>query len=432
VKAFPELLRAAGYHTVNIGKFDYQFGEPFTMWDDAGPSADWRRRPGDRPFLAVINLQHTHESYLWPEETTSQNRLVQLVSERNRRDFANKVRRTDPAAVVVPPYLPDTPVVRQDLARLYDNLSFDDQNVQRIMDALRADGVLDNTIVVVTSDHGDGLPRVKRAIHASGLRVPLLVRLPGGRRATDPRLVSFVDLAPTILSWAGVPTPSWMQGHSLSQARRNRYVFAATDRFDELQERRKTAIDGRFQYIRNYGEEPFLRRLNFRDQLPSMQELWRLQQAGQLTEVQARLFKPLPREQLFDLVADPHTIRDLAADPAHAARLRRMRAAMDAWLARTPDLSAVPEARMITQMWPGNVQPVTAPPIASRTPAGSVSLHSATPGASIGYSLERAEPRAWRLYTGPVVVPAGATLHAKAIRYGFQVSPAVEVAAGRP
>jgi arylsulfatase A-like enzyme len=175
VKAFPELLRAAGYHTVNIGKFDYQFGEPFTMWDDAGPSADWRRRPGDRPFLAVINLQHTHESYLWPEETTSQNRLVQLVSQRNRRDFANKVRRTDPAAVVVPPYLPDTPVVRQDLARLYDNLSFDDQNVQRIMDALRADGVLDNTIVVVTSDHGDGLPRVKRAIHASGLRVPLLV-----------------------------------------------------------------------------------------------------------------------------------------------------------------------------------------------------------------------------------------------------------------
>jgi arylsulfatase A-like enzyme len=434
VKAFPELLRAAGYYTVNVGKHDYQFGTPFTMWDDSGPKADWRRRPADRPFLVFINLHHTHESYLWPEETSSDNPLVRAVAERNKREFLGKARRTDPAAVLVPPYLPDTPVVRADLARLYDNLSFDDQNVQAIMDALRADGVLDNTIVVVTSDHGDGLPRVKRAVHASGLNVPFLVRYPDRRGAgTDAtRLVSLVDLAPTVLNWAGVRVPRWIQGSSLAQRRRVPYVFGATDRFDELPERRKTAIDGRFQYIRSYGSEVFLRPLRFRDQLPTMQELWRLKAAGALSAAQAQLFRELPREQLFDLRSDPHTMRNLAAEPAHTADLRRLRAAMDGWLARTADFSAVPERQMIERMWPGMVQPVTAAPVFKvRTgrAGSSVVLSAPTIGASIGYSLEGPNAERWRLYTGPVPLAPGRRLWAKAIRYGYSESPVVEVAA---
>jgi arylsulfatase A-like enzyme len=426
VKAFPELLRAAGYYTINVGKFDYQFGEPFTMWDDSGPKADWRRRPSDRPFLAFINLHHTHESYLWPEQTASENRLVKLVAERNRREFAGKERRTDPASVKVPPYLPDTPVVRQDLARLYDNLSFDDRNVQRIMDALREDGVLENTIVIVTSDHGDGLPRVKRAIHASGLRVPFLVRLPTAQRGKDERLVSFVDLGPTILRWAGVQVPSWMQGQVIGGKER-RFVYAAADRFDAASERRKTVIDGRFQYIRNFDDEPFFRPLAFRDQLPTMQELWRLQASGHLRPEQSALFGPFPRELLFDLQSDPHTLHNLADQPAHRRHLLRLRAAMDAWLGGAEDLSAVPEVQMIARMWPGNEQPITAAPVATAAEGGRLALASATPGASIGYRFEGEGEGPWQLYSGPVERPAGATLKAKAIRYGFGESPVTTV-----
>jgi arylsulfatase A-like enzyme len=421
VKAFPELLRAAGYYTINIGKTDYQFGEPFTIWDDSGAKADWRRRPADRPFFALINLHHTHESYLWPEETRSDNRLVQLVTARNRREFANKERRTDPALVKVPPYLPDNPVVRQDLARLYDNISFDDRNVGRIMATLREQGVLDNTIVIVTADHGDGLPRVKRAIHAEGLRVPFLVRFPDGRQYRDQRLVSFVDVAPTILRWAGASRPTWLQGRPIGDQRRS-YAYAAADRFDENVERRKTVVDGRFQYIRNFGAEPFFRPLAFRDQLPTMQELWRLRRAGGLTPAQAGLFQPLPREQLFDLQTDPHTVRDLAGDPAYRPHLARLRKAMDEWLARAPDLSAISEAQLVAKMWPGNQQPVTAAPVAERASNGRVRLASPTPGASIGYRIGADREDGWQLYTRPIDLPAGTVLKAKAIRYGYRES----------
>lgn len=434
VKAFPELLRAAGYYTVNIGKFDYQFGEPFTMWDDSGPAADWRKRPVDRPFLAFINLNHTHESFLWPEQTDSKDPLAKLVAERNRRDFAGKRRITDPAKVVVPPYLPDTPTVRADLARLYDNVAFDDANVQRIMDALRADGVLDNTIVILTGDHGDGLPRVKRAVFASGLQVPLLIRYPDGRGAgrDDQRLLSFVDLAPTILDWAGAPRPAWLQGLSLNARRTHPFVFASADRFDELAERRKTAIDGRYQYIRNFGSEAFLRPLRFRDQLPTMQEMWRLRATGGLTPDQARLFEPLPRELLFDLQADPDQLRDLASDPIHARTLARLRGAMREWLARTPDLSAVPERAAIGRMWLGMVQPQTAAPVATTNVADGgtlVRLSSASAGASIGYSREGPTAKRWQLYTTPLRLEPGERLWAKAIRYGYKESSVTVAAA---
>jgi arylsulfatase A-like enzyme len=426
VKAFPELLRRAGYYTINVGKFDYQFGTPFTMWDAAGPGTDWRKRPDGRPFLAFINLPKTHESYIWPEETTSANPLAQAIATRNKRDLAGKPKVTDPSKVVVPPYLPDTPVVRADLARLYDNLAFEEAEVGKIMAALEADGIADDTVVIVSSDHGDGLPRMKRSIYNDGLRVPFLVRLPDGGGAGEVRqeLVSFVDLAPTILSLAGAPVPRWIQGRPVlgPNARKNTLVFAAADRFDEQPERRKTAIDGRFQYVRNYRPElAELRPIAFRDQMPTMQELWRLRAAGQLSPAAARAFEPYGRtEELYDLRADPRTVRDLAADPRHRRELTRMRRALDAWVRRTGDLSALPELAVVERMWPGLKQPVTAAPVAKVQPAtggANVTLASATPGASIGYRIGQAT--GWNLYTGPVRVTAGQTLEAKAIRYGY-------------
>jgi arylsulfatase A-like enzyme len=265
--------------------------------------------------------------------------------------------------------------------------------------------------------------------------VPFLVRYPDRRGAgTDaPRLVSLVDLAPTVLGWAGAPVPRWIQGSSLSKARSVPFVFGSADRFDELPERRKTVIDGRFQYIRSFGEEAFLRPLRFRDQLPTMQEFWRLQAAGGLSPSQAQLFRPLPREQLFDLRSDPHTVRDLAGDPAYSADLRRLRAAMDAWLVRTGDLGAVPERQMIAAMWPGMTQPVTAAPVFRLRKTGragsAVVLSAPTAGASIGYSLEGPNAQRWHLYTAPVRLAPGRQLWAKAIRYGYAESPLVAVSA---
>ncbi|MHA7820250.1 MAG: sulfatase-like hydrolase/transferase [Erythrobacter sp.] len=425
VKAFPELLRRAGYYTSNNVKTDYQFGEPFTIWDINAPDADWRGRAEDQPFFAMINIYETHESYIWPEDRESDNQLIKVVTERNRRDLAGKRRLTDPADVEVPPYLPDTPVVRRDIATHYDNLAFAERKVAEILSRLEADGLLDETIVIVTTDHGDGLPRMKRTVYDSGIKVPLMIRYPDGRSAgeIDTRLVSFVDIAPTILDWAGVEIPASIQGSNFVTGPTRNYIFAAADRFDRTPGRTKAARDERFKYIRNYRPElAVLRPLNFRDAQPAMQEIWRLAAQDALPPAAARLVaSPRGAEELYDTIADPYEINNLAADPAYSDQLDRMRAAMDAWIESVGDLSALPEAAMIEAMWPGMQQPDTAPPVITISD-GRVTLTSATPGASIAYTLNGEEPAPGTPYVGPFPVETGSQVTAKAIRYGYAPS----------
>ena len=204
VKAFPEYLRAAGYFTSNRAKTDYQFGVPFTIWDDLGPAAHWRNRPDrTQPFFSVFNLEVTHESQIFP--TSPARKGKPLV--------------TDPARVIVPPYYPDTPLVRQELARMYDNIADMDAQVGEILRQLESDGLAENTIVFYWSDHGDGVPRSKRSLYDSGLRVPLMIRWPemspGIANSVSDQLVSMVDLAPTVLALAGVEVPAHLQGRVL-------------------------------------------------------------------------------------------------------------------------------------------------------------------------------------------------------------------------
>ena len=357
VKAFPEYLRAAGYFTTNRAKTDYQFGVPFTIWDDLGASAHWRnRRDRSQPFFSVFNLEITHESRVFPGSATRK----------------GKPPVTSPASVAVPPYYPDTPVVREDLAYLYDNIAAMDAQVGEILRQLQEDGLADNTIVVYWSDHGDGIPRSKRSLYDSGLRVPLMIRMPasiGGakRGATIDDLVSLIDLAPTMLSLAGVTVPAHMQGRVLlgrDAALAPAYVFAARDRMDAEYDMMRSARDARFLYIRNFQPElPYAGLIVYRNQSAIMQELLRLHAAGKLSGDQTLWLRTSrPAEELFDVGADPHQVRDLAREPAHRATLERMRAAVQDWMTRIGDQGLINEAEMIQRMWPGGIQPVTAQP----------------------------------------------------------------------
>jgi len=302
---------------------------------------------------------------------------------------------------VVRAYLPDTPVVRADIARHYDNIAFAEQQVRAIIVRLDAEGLREETLAIVTTDHGDGFPRMKRTLYDSGILVPMMVRFPDGHRAgeTEQRLVSFVDLAPTILDYAGVAVPDWVQG------------------------RTKAVRDARFRYIRNYMPDlAVLRPLAFRDALPTTQEFWRLVRGGGLPPAAQRLVaSPRGAEELYDVIADPQEIDNLAGDPAYRDTRRQMRGAMDRWIARTGDMSAVPEAEMIAAMWPGMVQPVTAAPVLA-TEDGRVVLSSATPGASIAYTLDGTAPEPGRIYTGPFTPPTGAVVTARAVRHGYAPS----------
>ncbi len=430
VKAFPELLRAAGYYTVNRAKTDYQFGDPFTVWDENSGDADWKGRAPNQPFFAMINFGETHESRTWPPETKGTHPSIAQVMKQNARIDADKdFTPTDPAKVRVPPYYPDTPAVRANIARHYDNVRVMDARVGKLLDQLRREGRFADSIIIFTTDHGDGLPRGKRSLYDTGLKVPLIVRYPDARGAgtTRDELVSFVDLAPTLLGLAGAKAPAWIQGHDILGRHRPRtQIEASADRFDEITQRRKLIRDGRYAYIRNYiTDQPVLPSLVYQNVNPIMAEWRRLDAAGRLTPLQrSYLHGPLPHEELYDTVADPDQVRNLAADPAQRPRLMRMRKALDAWTARTGDLSAMPEAKMVARMRPGGKQPLTAAPVACRA-GGAVRLASATPGASIGW--QGADGK-WKLYAGPV---SGAVA-AKAIRYGYRESAVTTLPAKLP
>ncbi len=431
VKAFPEYLRAAGYYTSNRAKTDYQFGVPFTIWDDLGPGAHWRNRSDKtQPFFSVFNLDVTHESQIFP--TSPARKGKPLV--------------TNPARVVVPPYYPDTPLVREELARMYDNIADMDAQVGELLKQLDADGLAGNTVVFYWSDHGDGVPRSKRSLYDSGLRVPLMIRWPGMTPAiansVNQGLVSMIDLAPTVLAIAGVEIPAHLQGRVLVGATETSppgFVFAARDRMDQEYDMMRSARDERFLYIRNFAPElPYAGHLIYRNQSNIMQEWLRLQAERALTGAAALWMRTSrPAEELYDTMTDPHQIRNLAAETKHRETLERMRKALTDWMARTNDQGLINEAEMIQRMWPGGVQPETAQPYilprretdppsrrASIAIAGptEVVIYVPTQGASIGYTTEEGPAAQWHLYTGPIRVQAPMTLRAKAIRYGYKES----------
>ncbi len=443
VKAFPEYLRAAGYYTTNRAKTDYQFGEPFTIWDDLGQRAHWRnRRDPDQPFFSVFNLEITHESRIFP--TSPARKGKRLV--------------TDLGRIEVPPYYPDTPAVREELGRMYDNIADMDGQVGEILKQLEDDGLAGNTIVFYWSDHGDGVPRAKRSLYDSGLHVPLMVRCPRklaavcGTASVNDQLVSFVDLAPTVLTLAGVGIPAHLQGRVLVGPRAGpvpEFVFAARDRMDQEYDMMRSARDTRFLYIRNFVPDlPYAGHIIYRNQSAIMQEWFKLQAEGKLSGHAALWMRTSrPAEELFDTNTDPHQIRTLAEDPAHRATLQRMRKAVTDWMTRIGDQGLINEAEMIQRMWPGGVQPETARPyivprrstdaperhdtIALETPM-EVVIYVPTQGASIGYSAEDGPNAKWRLYTGPIRVDRPMTLRAKAIRYGYKESQETRVVFTKP
>ncbi len=422
VKLLPEYLRHAGYFCTNNEKTDYQFKAPFTAWDENGNSAHWRNRPDkDQPFFAVFNPVYTHESKMWESDEP----LI-----------------TDPAAVALPPYLPDTPKARKALARQYDNIEKDDKRVGELLAQLEADGLADNTIVVIWSDHGEGLPRAKRWPYDAGICIPLIVRWPSHVEADslNKKLVSLIDLAPTMLNVAGVAAPRHLQGHDfLGEAPHREYIFASRDRHDESYDMVRAARDERFKYIRHFcPEKPYLIYNPYRNHHPIMQELWRLHALGELNETQQLLMQnSRPPEELYDTQNDPFEINNLVNKPEYGETLERMRAALDGWRAKFGDKGEIPETEMVEQMWPNGQQPQTSAPFmvpinaenpgltiaADGTYAAPLLLQMScdTQGASIGYKLDDDEN--WRLYGGPLRLSVGqTTVRAKAIRIGYKES----------
>lgn len=347
-RPFPAYLRDAGYYCTNNAKTDYNFANtPKDVWDESSRDAHWRNRRNGQPFFAVFNFEVTHESRLVLRGEPFLKQTPQVRPE----------QRQDPARLrTLPPYHPDTPESRRDWANYYETITQMDTLAAARLRELEDAGLLEDTIVMFWGDHGVGLPRAKRWLYESGTRAPIIVRVPEKWRVRgqarpggeDRRLVSFLDLGPTVLNLAGLPVPAHMHGQpflgpNLPPARR--YIHGARDRMDERYDLIRSVRDERFRYIRNYMPHvPYYDHIRTAEQGPTMKELRRLHAEGALPAAAAQFMAgSKPAEELYDLSRDPHEVRNLAADPAHRRTLERMRAEHLRWQRETGDIMFLPE-----------------------------------------------------------------------------------------
>jgi len=345
---FTDYLRQAGYlvawpTATNRGKTDFNFQVPNQAFDI---KTNWTKQIPKQPFFGFYNILTSHESQIRaPAKTLAQNIARLKPSERH-----------DPAKMKLPAYYPDTPEVRRDLANYYDLVTAVDYEIGDVLAVLEKAGLADNTVVLVTGDHGRGLPRSKRWVYNQGIHVPLIVRWPGQIKPATLRedLVCFLDFAPTMLALAGAEIPREMQGQVIlgpETAPERKYVFAARDRMDETYDRIRSVRDKQFQYIRNFHPElPYAQRIAYMEEMPTMQVWRKLNAEGKLNAVQKQFFAPAkPPEELYDVAADPDEVHNLAEDPRYRDKLRELRAALDQWIVDTKDMGAIPEKEMIKQ-----------------------------------------------------------------------------------
>lgn len=364
VKAFPSYLRGAGYFTSNNVKTDYNNGATQRLiaeaWDESSGEAHWRsgqRRKG-QAFFAVFNDMTTHQSRttVWPHE----------VFKREVQSHLSEEEIHDPGKVPLPTYYPDTPSIRKEWARMYDCVTVMDKNTGRLLKELKEDGHADNTIVFFYSDHGTGMPRGKRMLYDSGMRVALMVRFPRCYQHLAPsppgtvneELVSFVDFPATVLNLAELGKKDYMQGRRFLGRNcdpESDYVYGCRDRVDEVFECARSLRSRKYLYIRNY--HPHLSHNQpsvFSDLGVTRQEITRLaEEAPQtLNKAQMDYAGPgKPAEAFYDCDLDPHNLVNLLEGVMTVEQqdaLRAHRRAYESERLRLRDPGAIPEDEIWT------------------------------------------------------------------------------------
>ena len=410
VKLFPEYLRAENYYCVNDNKCDYQFNAPFTTWDDVLGGGSYKNAPKGAPFFYVKNFYTTHESRIWL-----------------RKD---KPMTVNPSEVPIPDYYPDIPLVRRDIARKYSNIEALDKEVGQLLKQLETDGMLDNSIIFFWSDHGGNLLRQKRAVGNSGLHVPLLIRYPNGYRAgeVDDRLVSLMDLGPTVMSLLGIAPPKHLDGRAFAgkyEEAPRKLIFGSADRFDESTDMQRSVLDGRYVYVKNFMPElPLIYRNKYREQIPMNAKLIALNQEKKLKGNATYIFmNTKPQEEFYDLQNDPYEVHNLAEDPKYSKKIEEYRLALKEWQLEIGDKGFIPEHDLIESFWPEMKQPITQNVTFEKEKTGTLKLNSLTNGASIGYQIgDDIGTNHWNLYFKPIAIDKNQKIIARAIRIGYKAS----------
>jgi N-sulfoglucosamine sulfohydrolase len=331
----PGLLRDAGWFVTNAAapgtvrngrvikkaKTHYNFKHDAAEMYDGD---DWRKRKPDQPFFAQFQITEPHRPFPIPESYDE----VKL------------------KATQIPPNYPDHPLIRRDWYAYQRSVEMVDHRVGVILDQLKEEGVLDSTIVMFFADHGRPMPWGKQWLSVEGLQVPLIMRGPKiDANSVEERLVSLIDLAPSMLQLAGLPIPTWMEGRAIlrDEFPDRRTLFAARDRCGDAMDRIRAVISVDSLFVRNF--QPSRSRLNWSGykeaSYPGMPLLRVLNKSGGLNDFQAQWLTPTrPPIEFYDLKTDPQGLHNIAADPATSDEVGSMRAALDTWIQTSPDRGA--------------------------------------------------------------------------------------------
>lgn len=339
MKMYPQYLREAGYYCTNNRKEDYNLEKPGPVWDESSGEAHWKNRKEGQPFFAIFNYTITHESQI----------------RRRPHDWKH-----DPEKVPIPDYHPDTPEVRKDWAQYHDKMTEMDQRVGERIQELKEAGLLEETVIFYYGDHGPGMPRSKRWTYNSGLHIPLIVSIPEKYRELAPkdyktggesdRLIAFVDLAPTVLSLAGIPPPETMQGRAFMggfNTAPKEFLFGLRGRMDERYDMVRAVRNERYIYIRNYNPHKIYgQHIDYMFQTPTTRVWKELYDKGELEPPKTYFWETKPAEELYDLWNDPDETMNLAHSAQHQPTLKRFRQALGEWQRRTRDLGFLPENQL--------------------------------------------------------------------------------------
>lgn len=415
VRMMSEYLREVGYYCTNNAKEDYQFRKTVMAWDESSKKAHWKNRAKGQPFFSIFNIEVTHESRIWAKA-------------------ADTLLVEEDLDVPVPPYLPTTEKSLADVRRMYSNIIEMDRKVGALYKELEDEGLLENTVIFWYSDHGGPLPRQKRLLYDSGLRVPLIIRFPDGKGkgSRSNRLVSFVDFAPTVLSLANVSPPEIMDGQAFLgsyEEDERQYIYAAADRFDEtLADPIRAVRDKRYKYIKYYDtNKSMFYPVSYRDQMPIMQELHRLNKIGALNQTQQLWFRAQkPAEELFDVIADPHEINDLSKDIDYMEVKETLKRKLSQW-EEEGYTATMNELDVIADLWPNNEQPKAVAPIVD-VKNHKLFASSSEEGLTIAYRIksnDKANRDSWKIYTEPIELGSDRTIEFITDRIGYEPSKIV-------
>lgn len=330
-----EHFRKAGYFVANgsgnglakqlrRGKVDYNFvHDAKTIFD----GTDWRQRSDGQPFFAQIQIKEPHRRFV----------------------MANEER----PGVKIPKFYPDHEVTRVDWGNYLASIELLDQRVGEVVARLKADGLDDSTAIIFFGDHGRPHVRGKQWLYDGGIHVPLIIRVPGSKPGVFKKQVSLLDLVPTSLSLAGIEPGAKLRGVDVLDDgfAGHHAIYAARDRCGDAMDRIRCVRTRQWKYIVNmnpvgmsqppsYAQTSGYKKLQY----PVLTLMAVLHERGELSGPQAEWFaETRPREELYDLVNDPHELNNLADDPAHRQRLLAMRPLLNDWQSNLQDVASVPE-----------------------------------------------------------------------------------------